>query len=291
MFHSAEVALKEEAFAKVNLGLWVLGKREDGYHEICSFMHEISLKDELFFWNSKDIEVFVEGENVEGENIVRRALLNLKDVLRVRRGVTVLLRKKVPLKAGLGGGSSDAAAAIKGVLKLWNISVDEELIFKVASELGSDVPFFIRGGFSFCYGRGERVKQLPFSLSEKLSVLLAIPPYGLSTREVYGWLTPPYADPFSVEPFLRAFRELDWQFLRKRLKNDLERVVFERCPDLRMLKERFLEMGAKISLMSGSGSTVFAIFDDVSFNPSDFRDFLERKFKFIVTTFKGGTSC
>lgn len=287
MLYSGEASLKEKAFAKVNLALWILSKRTDGYHEILSFMHEIALYDELYFWEDEGIEVVVEGERIVEENLVSRAIANLRRFVGFDRGIKILLKKKIPMRAGLGGGSSDAAAAIRGALKLWGLTLKEEDVLRIASEIGSDVPFFMKGGFCLCSGRGEKIKRIPFVLSERLSILLVVPPYGLSTRDVYSWVIPPYSPPPETGLVIDAFKNGDWRFLKEVLRNDLERPVFERFGELKELKERLLSEGALISMLSGSGSTVFAVFEEDNLNIESFKDLSNNGFKLILTRFKG----
>lgn len=287
MLYSSETPLKKEAFAKINLGLWVLGKREDGYHEIVTFIHEITLKDELLLWESDDISVFVKGADIEGENIVTKAIRELKRETNIVKGIRVDLIKRIPIKAGLGGGSSDAAAAIKGALDLWNMRLSEEELLRLASYIGSDVPFFIKGGFCLSFGKGEKVKKIDFSLSKALDIVLVIPKFGLETKNVYSWLNPPYSEPPNVMELIEAFRKMDWETLRRNLKNDLEKPVFERCPELKSVKEKLLNCGALFSMMSGSGSAIFGIFKK-PFNSFELiKKTIGDDFKIILTGFKG----
>ncbi|MBC7332224.1 MAG: 4-(cytidine 5'-diphospho)-2-C-methyl-D-erythritol kinase [Synergistetes bacterium] len=286
MFDPPKDSLKEEAFAKINLGLWVLGKRKDGYHEIVTFMHEIDLKDDLWMWRSETLSFLVEGMEIEHDNTVTRTVRKLQEITSFSKGAKILLTKRIPPRSGLGGGSSDAAAAIRGFLKIWNLSLDRERIFDVASQIGSDVPFFLEGGFCLSRGRGERIEKIDFSLREDFLVLLVFPGIGLLTSEVYSWMGSSYSNLPNVDKVVEAFRTDDWEFLRGYLKNDLEKPVFERYPNLRYVKEVLLSEGALISLMSGSGSTIFAIFDGSFSQIEQLKRKIGKGFSFILTRFK-----
>ena len=249
-------------------------------------MHEISLSDDIVLWMSKESDVIVVGESIKDENIVKRAISILNQSLGIEGGVKVLLKKKIPLSAGLGGGSSDAAAVIRGVLKLYNVALKERDILMLASRVGSDVPFFIKGGFSLVMGRGERIERLSFSLNTDVRVILAVPWYGLKTADVYSWFKPPYSEMPDIGLILSAFKEGNWSLLKRILRNDLEKVVFSRYPDLAEVKNIFEKKGALFSSMSGSGSTVFGIFEGKSERPDLIKTLHSRGYKVILTSFR-----
>ncbi|MCX8128447.1 MAG: 4-(cytidine 5'-diphospho)-2-C-methyl-D-erythritol kinase [Synergistetes bacterium] len=286
MLYPSKTPLKKEAFAKINLGLWVLGKREDGYHEIITFMHEITLKDDLLIWEDNDVLISVKGAEINGDNTITKAILEVKKEINSPEGVKILLIKRIPIKAGLGGGSSDAAAAIKAFLNLKGIKLDEEKLLKLASSIGSDVPFFIKGGFCLSFGRGEKIKELNFCLDKDLDIILIIPSFGLETKKVYSWLTPPYSQPPDILKIIEAFKKRKWEFLKNNLKNDLEKPVFERYPMLRSIKEKLLEEGALLAMMSGSGSTIFGIFNRPFDKLESIKRYFGKEFKIILTQFE-----
>lgn len=287
MFNAPKNSLREEAFAKINLGLWILGKREDGYHEVVTFLHEISLKDDLWLWEDREFSLSVKGFKIEGNNVVERVIRRLKEKLSLSREIGISIFKRIPPGSGLGGGSADAAATIRGALKIWGVSLSKREIQDIASEIGSDVPFFLEGGFCLCRGRGEKVEGIGFTLDSGLKVLLVFPKFSLLTKEVYSWVDPPYSNCPEVERLVKAFEVGDWEFLRYNLKNDLEKPVFERYPELKHVKEVLAKKGALLSLMSGSGSVVFGIFDGLPEHLEEIRRELKKEYQILLAGFRG----
>ncbi|MGB9791476.1 MAG: 4-(cytidine 5'-diphospho)-2-C-methyl-D-erythritol kinase [Thermacetogeniaceae bacterium] len=250
--------LRLRAFAKVNLTLDVGGLRPDGYHEIHSVMQTISLADELLFFRTEG-GIAVECDSPEvpaGEgNLAWRALSLLAD--RLPGGVRLEIRKRIPVAAGLGGGSSDAAAALKGANALYALGLAEQELLSLAAAVGSDVPFFILGGTVEARGRGEVVRRLPPLPS--LWLVLAKPGCGVSTREVYSAYRPGFGE--NRTPLLLAALERgDEEGVLAALGNDLERVTARLCPAVGMLKERLVELGALKAVMTGSGPAVYGVF-------------------------------
>ena len=170
-----------QAPAKVNLTLEVLGKRQDGYHEVASVMQAISLFDTLTFRPSDEIKVLAEIEDLETQdNLVYRAAVLVKEASGVSAGAEIRLDKQIPLAAGLGGGSSDAAATLLGLDRLWNLGLGEEELKELAAQLGSDVPFFVTGGTALVEGRGERVSNV--KTPPTLWLVLAFPDHRLENK-------------------------------------------------------------------------------------------------------------
>ena len=184
--------IKTYAYAKINITFEVLGRRGDGYHDIVSILQEIDLKDTLQFESAASLTVVC--DNVElrpSDNLVLKAAKLLKKECRYRGGAKIALKKGIPLAAGLGGGSSDAAAALVALNKLWKLELSTDALVDLAAELGSDVPYFIRGGTSLAEGRGERITPLP-PLPQLWVVLLrpSVPVPESKTKEMYGALRP-----------------------------------------------------------------------------------------------------
>ena len=237
------------AYAKVNLFLEITGRRADGYHTLSTVFQTISLGDELSFAPAKDFSMTCSDPTlpVDERNLVMRAALRLRDALREERGAKIHLDKKVPRGAGLGGGSADAAATIKGLLQLWGRRLGGSAIRRLAVTLGADVPFFLKGGLCSATGIGDRLKALkPFP---KTWIVLVWPGFGVSTREAYAKVRLPFADP----PLRRSADP------RRTLFNRFESLVFPDHPELLRLKDALLEAGATGALMSGSGSSVFGL--------------------------------
>ena len=253
---SAPLVLKTPA--KLNLCLRVLGLRADGYHEIVTWMQQVSLYDEVRIEpGGERILVYADRDDVPGgrENIVHRAARALRAASgRKTLGARISLKKNIPAGAGLGGGSGNAAGALWALNRAWNLGMGRAELCKVAAQVGSDVPFFLGGPAAVCRGRGERVEAKEALRSGWF--LLVKPPVALSTPEVYGW---------SRERLGREGRDFDEtngpaRLGRYEYGNDLEGIVFPRFPELERLCAVLVRQGAVRAMMSGSGSAVFGFF-------------------------------
>lgn len=259
------------SFAKINLTLEVLGRRPDGYHELRTILQTISLCDELRFSLIDDgIEIICDRPDVptDESNLTHRAARLLAEFAGLRPRVRIELIKRIPAAAGLGGGSSNAAVTLLALRRLWNVRPEARELFRLGAQLGADVPGFFFGGTTIGVGRGDEVYPLPDIPTTRL--LLVNPGTALPTAEVYRALSPELTKPvpaatmpFSLgaaEAFLCAADEqrLSWQTI---LRNDLEGSVFARHPLLSEIRERLTQAGAVAALMSGSGSTVYGIFE------------------------------
>lgn len=243
--------LRLEALAKVNRWLRVLGARPDGYHELDTLFQTIDLSDELVLEEDDRLTLTITGGSLPADdrNLVLRAARTLAARTGTTRGARLELTKRVPVGAGLGGGSADAAAALLGLNVLWDLGLPVEELRLVAASVGSDVAFFLFGGRARGTGRGERVEPLP-DVPEEALVLL-FPPFGMSTAEVYRQVgagrlagSPPAGPPVGEMPDL----------------NDLEAAAERLHPELRTLREALRSAGAVPARLSGSGSTLFGIF-------------------------------
>ncbi len=251
--------------AKVNLYLEVLGRRPDGYHEVRTIMQAVSLYDELSFTVREDgqISLEAEGEGLPGpdENLVVRAARLLRERTGCALGVSMTLRKGIPIAAGLGGGSSDCAAALRTLNQLWGLGLPADELERLAAELGSDVPFFIRGGTSLCEGRGERVCGL--NVSARLEYLLVTPGFPVSTAEVYGSLhgaLTKRSDVSTIDTLRGALERGDVELLSANLYNDLQGPAFLLAPELHRMWRRLQSVGQRLGcptfVLSGSGGTI-----------------------------------
>ncbi|PYL09864.1 MAG: 4-(cytidine 5'-diphospho)-2-C-methyl-D-erythritol kinase [Verrucomicrobia bacterium] len=238
--------------AKVNLSLRVLGKRPDGFHEIETLIAPISLYDRIDIEKqNRWIDFVCDDPSVPAgdDNLVVRAAKIFFATTNVKSGVSIKLQKQIPHSAGLGGGSSDAAATLLVLNQLFEMEISRDRLAAIAAPLGSDVPFFVYGSAALCKGRGEMVT--PLTLKEKLSILLLKPQFGVASRWAYERWTNSRELP-GVDYRAQSCSDLT-------LVNDLERPVFEKfvfLPQLKMWLRRQPEVRA--ALMSGSGSTVFA---------------------------------
>ncbi|MFM7182238.1 MAG: 4-(cytidine 5'-diphospho)-2-C-methyl-D-erythritol kinase [Verrucomicrobiales bacterium] len=245
------------AHAKTNLSLWVLGKRDDGFHEVRTRMTPLSLCDLLHIQTlpkGRGLELVVEGADWTPkpgeENLVAKAARVFREETNRAVDVRIILTKKIPSGAGLGGGSSDAAATLRGLDHLLGTNLGEETLLALAAAIGSDVPFFIHGKPCDCSGRGECIT--PVADDWELPVVLLKPDFGVSTPEAYGrWKDAPEIPGVLYAPQLCPWGEME---------NDLERPVFAKYPVLALMKMWLLEQQeCHAALMSGSGSTVLAI--------------------------------
>jgi 4-diphosphocytidyl-2-C-methyl-D-erythritol kinase len=256
------------AFAKINLRLDILGKRADGFHELRTIFQTISLHDELRLRNSPrpGITLTIRGNESlalepPGENLVYRAVEVLRLELRTRDGVEIELRKKIPAGRGLGGGSSDAAAAMLGYLRLAKRKLPLARQIEIAASLGADVPFFLLGGRALGVNKGDEIYPLPDIPRQHL---LVVSPKAIHvpTPDAYRWLKAGALrlTKSAVNHKLWEFCALCWSSQESGLSNDFERPVFRRHPRLGQIKRDLLQRGAAEASLAGSGSAVFGVF-------------------------------
>jgi len=258
-------SIRVPAFAKVNLRLDVLARRADGYHELRTIFQSISLHDALYLERTRrpGIELDIVGNSslaaaATRENLVWRAADALRRALKLSAGVRIRLEKRVPVGRGLGGGSSDAAAALAGLLRLSGRKIAPERLLEIAASLGADVPFFLFGGRALGTNRGDEIYPLP---DHKKQTLLVVSPreVAVSTRDAYGWVGRTLTKD-SQNSRLWSFCALCWSSREGRLSNDFEAVVFRRHPRLAHIRRALLQGGAAEAALAGSGSAVFGIF-------------------------------
>jgi len=256
--------LTVQAFAKINLALDVLHKREDGYHEVEMVMQSISLADTLTIssrQNGITISTNISDLETDSRNLAYRAAALLQERFGISEGVHIHIEKEIPIAAGLAGGSSDAAAVLKGLNSLWALGLTQQDMANLGAALGSDVPFCVYGGTMLATGRGELLSPLP-QLPE-CWVILAKPPVDVSTAWVYGNFK---AERVINRPDLNSMRRVlanrDLQGVAGNLANVLETVTEPAYPEISHLKTTMKTCGALASLMSGSGPTVFGLTSD-----------------------------
>jgi 4-diphosphocytidyl-2-C-methyl-D-erythritol kinase len=244
--------------AKINLGLNILSKREDGYHEIETCMLPIPFYDILEITKSEAFEFVQSGLLIPGEpgtNLCEKAFRKLQDLYPISN-VRIHLRKQIPMGAGLGGGSSDAAYVLKGLNNLFELKINEERLETLAGELGSDCPFFIKNHAQIAKGRGEVLKEISIDLSDKYLIVLN-PGIHVGTKEAYEGVIPSFLDN-NLENVISSPIS-GWQ---SSLKNQFENHIFIKYPKIAELKQLLIDMGAVYASMSGSGSSLFGIFDE-----------------------------
>jgi 4-diphosphocytidyl-2-C-methyl-D-erythritol kinase len=252
-----------EANAKINLALDVLGKRPDGYHQVEMIMQSVSLSDTVTLTETAR-EIAVTANDVRlpcgSDNLAYRAAALLRDTLHIDRGVAIHLEKRIPIAAGLAGGSSNAAAVLKGLNHLWSLGLSTEQLMKLGAQLGSDVPFCIVGGTMRAYGRGELLETLP--AMPQAFVVLAKPPVGVSTAWVYGNYRAAKVNYHpDIAGMIACLGQRDYDGVASRLCNVLESVTIPAYPAVAQIKQLMSDCGAA-SLMSGSGPTVFGLVSD-----------------------------
>jgi len=253
-----ELALRTSA--KVNLALEVLGKREDGYHEIATVLQAVDLFDRLKVEVADTLSLHTDDPALPTDdgNLVMRAARLLQKAAGVDAGARIRLTKRIPVAAGLGGGSSDAAATLWGLNRLWKLRWPVARLQELAVELGMDVPFFLGSGRAMATGRGERLTPLPSGGGYAL--VLVNPRVALSTREVYGRVPAGWrAEPTGTERVVEALRTRNVGKVAAALTNNLERVVEPVMPVVARMKAALLAAGALAAIMSGSGPTVFGL--------------------------------
>jgi 4-diphosphocytidyl-2-C-methyl-D-erythritol kinase len=250
-----------KAFAKVNLCLQVLGKQPDGYHELRTIFQAISLHDSLELRFSARDEISLEIADSElpadSTNLVWRAIDALKRELGLKEGVHARLTKRIPVARGLGGGSSDAATALQGVLRLTKRELPLPRLLEIASSLGADVPFFLFGGRALGVNRGDEIYPLP-DLSARTILVVSPANIAVSTRDAYAWVDERLTTSRSA-PKMWSFCALCWG-RQDSVSNDFEAAVFDRHPRLSEIKRRLLQGGAAEAALAGSGSAVFGVY-------------------------------
>ena len=264
-----------KAQAKINFGLNVVEKRPDGYHNIETIFYPINLHDTLTFSDSGSYIFETDNSilNSEKDNLVTKA----KDLLEKESGkkinVKIHLSKKIPIGAGLGGGSSDAAAALITLNKMFRLNLDSVVLNKLALSLGSDVPFFLNPFPSFGSSRGEILEQIDFKIKE--SILLVNPGIYVSTKWAYEKIVPCKPELSLIEQYRRWKLNID--HYKEIIKNDFEEPVLNEFQAIKSLKDELYESGADFVLMSGSGSSLFALFKDTQ-SANEAKGKLEERF-------------
>ncbi|WP_044895800.1 4-(cytidine 5'-diphospho)-2-C-methyl-D-erythritol kinase [Bacillus alveayuensis] len=250
-----------KAPAKINLSLDVLHKRSDGYHEVKMVMTTIDLADriELTPLSSNTIRIVSHNRFVPDDhrNLAYQAAKLLKERFNVRSGVAISIRKTIPVAAGLAGGSSDAAATLRGLNKLWNLGLTLDELAEIGAKIGSDVSFCVYGGTALATGRGEKIEHIP--APPPCWVILAKPTIGVSTAEVYRNLNLNSIVHPNVDAMVKAIKEQDYDGICSLVGNVLEEVTLKMHPEVAHIKEQMKRFGADAVLMSGSGPTVFGL--------------------------------
>lgn len=255
-----------KAYAKINIALDVIGKREDGYHLLKMIMQTVDIYDviDLKKNNNRTINITCNKHYVpvDERNLAYKAAKLFKDEFKIKSGVDIYIKKNIPVSAGMAGGSTDAATVLYLMNKEFNTNIPIEKLKKIALKIGADVPYCIEGGTALCEGIGEKITKLQ-SFNNKILVIVK-PNFGVSTKEVYKSLDiNKIYKHVCTEKIIRAMYEDDLEFIAKNMKNVLENVTLSKYKTLKQIKEEMLKLGALGSMMSGSGPTIFGFFDDM----------------------------
>lgn len=251
----------EKAPAKINLGLDILGKRPDGLHELAMVMASIDLADRLYLEEIPENKIIIETNKAflptDKKNHVYEALDLVKERFNIDKGLRVKIHKEIPVAAGLGGGSTDSAAALRAVNRLWNLGLSIEELAALGAEVGSDVPYCVYGQTSLVEGFGEKVT--PIAPMPQCWVVVVKPRMSVSTRTIFAKIVMEDLYHPDIEALVSAIEENDYQKMTENLGNSMEVVTIKKHPVIQQLKDRMLKYGADASMMSGSGPTVYAL--------------------------------
>jgi len=251
-------AMKINSYAKINLGLEVLRKRTDGYHDLRTLFQTVDFFDVLEFSPAPQGKIEIRGDDPsipwDEANLIFKAASLLQKNYRVSSGILVTIRKKIPAGKGLGGGSSNAAMTLHALNNVWGLGLGKESLMELGRALGADVPYFLEGGLCLGTGRGDRLVPLPDLPA--LPCLLVLPPFPILTAEVYRRYRPSLTSAGKDSKIVRFLETREFGLL----ENNLEETIFSLSPQLREIKSLFQSLGPALSLVSGSGSAVFGLF-------------------------------
>ena len=265
--------------AKINLHLEIIGKREDGYHELAMIMQNIDLSDYIEFENNQIGEIKLKSDSkdlsLDEDNLIIKAANYIKDISKNKElGANIFLKKNIPIGAGLAGGSSNAAATLVGLNKLWALDLDYDTIFILSAKLGSDVPFFIEGGCQFCFGRGEILEKYSSNFDFGV-ILLKNPNISISTVDTYKKYSQEFCPKYFTETEktnkirndlrVNGFNDFKISEQRINVKNDLQVIVERENNSVKKALYLLSNLQNCLSFsMSGSGPTCFALFKDIN---------------------------
>lgn len=256
--------ITKNAYAKINLGLDVVRRLPNGYHEVRMIMQNVGICDVLTFSKCEEgITLQTDNEEIptDGNNLICKAAKLLLDTAGITGGVRITLEKHIPVAAGMAGGSTDAAAAFLGINELYEIGYDIEQLKELGVKIGADVPYCIQGGTALAEGIGEKLTKL--QASPQCHLVIAKPDINVSTKFVYENLRANELEKHpDIDGMLQAIKDQDLSGITKRLENVLETVTVPAYPIIAQIKEIMCEEGAENALMSGSGPTVFGMFTD-----------------------------
>ncbi len=274
--------IKLKAYGKINLGLDVLRKREDGYHDLDMIMQTVDVYDDIVISktdHSEKIKVITDMMVLsnEKENLAYMAAKMLMDEFDIHQGIEIYIHKRIPIAGGMAGGSADCAAVLKGINTMFRLNLTMEQLMERGVRLGADVPYCILGGTAIARGIGEELTPLP--APPQCHVVIAKPPVSVSTAYVYGHIRPEQITKHpDIEGMAEAIKKGDIQQLSMLLYNVMEDVTVPEYPIIRDIKNVMLEGGALNSIMSGSGPTVFGLFESKEKAEDTIRQLKDKKY-------------
>lgn len=274
------------AYAKVNIGLDVVGKREDGYHILRMIMQTVDIYDEIELEKLEENEIKIKCNlpyiPTDSRNLVYKAAELFKNKYNIKTGVLIDVKKNIPVAAGMAGGSTDAAAILKGLNKLFNVGASNQELMELGVKIGADVPYCIDGGTALCEGIGEEITKLP----DFNNVILVVvkPPFGVSTKAVYNNLDlSKIRRHVGINNIIKGMERRDLKLVCYNMKNVLENVTIKQYPVIKAIKNDMIVLGAQGALMSGSGPTVFGIFDNMLSAQKCF-EFMKKRYNDVFIT-------
>ena len=275
-----------KAYAKVNLGLDIIGKREDGYHLLKMIMQTVDLYDEIEINKSDDNKISIKCNisyvPVDNRNLMYKAAVLFMDKYNINSGLKINIKKNIPVAAGMAGGSTDAAAVLKCLNKLFEVNAPYEELADLALKIGADVPYCINGGTAICEGIGEVITELP--PFKNVIMVIVKPSFGVSTKEVYGALDiSRIKKHVKIDNIVHGMKKNNINIVCYNMKNVLENVTIRKYPVIKDIKHMMIKQGAKGALMSGSGPTVFGIFSDMMSAQRCFEN-MKKKYKDVFIT-------
>lgn len=274
--------MKMKAYAKINIALDAIGKREDDYHLLRMIMQTVDLYDVIDITKSKGSSISISCNKhyvpTDERNLAYKAAALFRERFNIKEGINISIKKNIPVAAGMAGGSTNAAAVLVIMNKLFNVNASLDELKELGIKIGADVPYCIEGGTALCEGIGEVITQLkPFE--NKILVVLK-PNFGVSTKEVYTSLDiNKIKKHINIEGLISAMENDDLRYVSRNMKNVLENVTLKKHSVLKIIKEDMKRSGALGAMMSGSGPTVFAFFDNMLTAQKSF-EFLKSKYKY-----------
>ena len=286
-------SIKLKSRAKINLSIDVLGKREDGYHLVEMIMQTIDLYDLIEINERQDNNILIKSTSddipLDSDNLVYKAADLIRQTFNIEKGLDIYIQKNIPVAAGMAGGSSNAAAVLVGLNKLWNLNLSEEKLEEIGLKLGADVPFCIKGGAVLAEGIGEKLTPIK-GLNEDVSILICKPDLFVSTKEVYECLDSKQIDKRPDNQFLiQCLKNNETKKLAENMFNVLEEVTVDKHPVIQQIKDIMMKNKALGAMMSGSGPTVFGLYENKA-DAVKCKSVLEKQFNqtFVIACEKKG---